>query len=225
MSEEELLAIAYERGLNPGKRRQKDPYRPRAKWTTFDETKRNEFLMALAESGNISYACRRVGVPRTTLDKYRNENAEYNEFMDDALAYYADTVVGAAHQRAVHGYTVPIVGGRNKDEIVAHEVRYSDSLMAMMLKTVDPRFNPTQKVEVSGQAGLIDPAQMNFRNMSKRAKRVLRVLLNVIKEDDAMRADGIDPNSVLDQGYTGQSGQSLPIKSIIESAEELDDAG
>lgn len=225
LSEAELLAIAYERGLNPGEKKRQREYTPRAKWVTFDEAKREEFLRELANCGNIAYACRKVGAKVATLSNYRRENPEFNDHIDDAVAHYAAIVVGAAHERAVDGYLVPIVGGRNKDEIVTYERRFSDSIMSMMLKKVDPAFNPTQKVEVSGTpGGLVDPSEMNFRKLSRRAKRVLRVLLTVLKEDDQMRAQGIDPNSVLKNPSPPGVLAPLEVNAIeVHSTEAIDE--
>lgn len=93
------------------------------------------FLEVLEVTGNIRAAMDAIGMmSHASLNGALERMPDFNERFEAAMERHRATIYKAAHARAVHGYDVPIIGGQFKDEIVAYERKYSDSLMAMMLK-------------------------------------------------------------------------------------------
>lgn len=144
------------------------------------------YIDALKRSGSYSAAAAAVNVARAAMVRYRQENPEFQDLCDDALEAYKDNIVAAAHTRAVDGFDRPIIGGRNRDEIVATERVYSDGLMRMFLVRADETFKDKREVTVNGNVGVRQ--MFDWSTLSKRARTKLRELIMIIKEDAANAA-------------------------------------
>lgn len=146
------------------------------------------YLAALEKTGMYISAADAVGSAPERVLEYRKANPEFQARCNEAIARYGENLIRIAHKRATEGYGVPIVGGRNRDEVVATETKYSDGLMAMFLKRTDPAFREKQEVVHSG--GLDIKQEMNLAELSQRARKKLRELLEIINEDKELRAKG-----------------------------------
>ena len=82
-------------------------------------------------------------------------NPEFAEMMAEAQMEYRDKIAAEVYRRAVEGWDVPIVGGQFKDQVVAHERKFSDRLLEMEAKRVDPGYREKQTVNVGQQGGVI----------------------------------------------------------------------
>lgn len=145
-----------------------------------------KYLEVLRDSGAYITAADAVDVDPRAAYRVRRDDPEFAELCELALERHREIYIEAARARAIHGVQVPIVGGRNRDEIVAHETKYSDSLMAMFLKRADPSFRDKQEVNVTNNVSIRD--QLDYTSLSKRARAKLRELLLIIKEDEALAA-------------------------------------
>jgi hypothetical protein len=120
---------------------------------------------------------------------YRRANPNFQDLCELALERYRSTFILEAQRRAVEGYEVPIIGGRNRDEVVAKERRFSDRLLELFLKRgKDDSFRDKQELTVNG--GLDLKAEMDLSTLSQRARVKLRELLEIINEDEANRTLG-----------------------------------
>lgn len=143
------------------------------------------YLSALEATGRYASAADAAGCNPYIVQVYRRETPSFQEKCNLALEYYRDEIIIEARRRSVDGYQVPIVGGRNKDEIVAWETRYSDRLLELFLKRgANEEFSDKVQVQVDGQP---IREQMDLRSLSSRARAKLRELLNIIKEDEEER--------------------------------------
>lgn len=123
----------------------------RAPPVEFTYGRRMRYLYELKTYGLLHLAAEKVGVSMSTVRKWRKNEPEFDEACEEARQRYIDGVlVTAAHQRAVHGVERPIIGGRFKDEIVATETVYSDSLLALLLRTARPEFRPSNEAVGTG---------------------------------------------------------------------------
>lgn len=61
---------------------------------------REEFLLALREDGNVTAACDRANVGRTTAYKYRNEDDAFRVQWDESYRAFWDDLESHAHTRA-----------------------------------------------------------------------------------------------------------------------------
>lgn len=129
---------------------------------------REMFLEVFEKTGSVRAALDVIGM--RSVDGLQTAIATDPDFevaYDVALERHRSRVYQAAHERAVEGYLVPIVGGREKDRIVAYERRYSDRLMEMFLKRHFVEFRDssgTPKVVVNTQQNNVtglDPTKMN----------------------------------------------------------------
>ena len=176
---------------------QSDTYRPNTpgrwsrarKYNLFCEEFFDQYLTTLSETGLYIRAADSVGCDPDEVRKYRQENPEFQALCNLAFEDYRAVFIEAAKVRAVQGYEVPIVGGKERNEIVAHETRYSDRLMELFLKrSPDGSFTDKQEVKVTG--GMDIKQELNLQALSKRARAKLRELLEIINEDTANRALG-----------------------------------
>jgi len=71
---------------------------------------------------------------------WREEDPEFAKAWDDALDEAASTLENEAWRRATEGVEEPIVGRveRDRDGVVAHVRKYSDSLLTTLLKAHRP---------------------------------------------------------------------------------------
>jgi hypothetical protein len=116
------------------------------------------FLDALADSGNVTYACARARVSRVAVYKRRRRHPAFATLWDDALEVAADLLELEARRRAKDGVPVPVlyqgkVCGQWLDErgrpvpegtpgatLVPLVMRkYSDRLLAQMLAAKRPQ--------------------------------------------------------------------------------------
>lgn len=118
------------------------------------------FLAALAESGNVSTACRSVGIDRSTPYDVRKEDADFAAAWDGALDQATDALEAEARRRAHAGLVrkkfdkgQPVIDPETGSQYVEHE--YSDTLLIFLLKAHRPekfreRYEVDAKVKVSG---------------------------------------------------------------------------
>ena len=97
-------------------------------WTP---ARQRDFLVALAESGCLTDACRTVGISTTSAYRARRRMADFAAAWDRALARMAPVLEHAAYVRAVEGWDEPIVHG---GKVVAHKRRYSDALLRLLIQ-------------------------------------------------------------------------------------------
>lgn len=100
-------------------------------WTA---ARRARFLTVLAHTGCVRDACRVVGLASTNAYRTRARLPDFAKRWDDALARANKGLVATAYARAVEGVEEPIIRG---DKVVATRRRYSDSLLALLIKRGD----------------------------------------------------------------------------------------
>jgi hypothetical protein len=102
----------------------------------FTPKKRTLFLTALAESGNVLKAAKRIRCSRTLVYRRRREDAAFAKAWDAALAEAMDTVLEPeAVRRAVEGVLKPVY---HHGEEVGQVREYSDTLLIFLLKGGKP---------------------------------------------------------------------------------------
>lgn len=155
------------------------------------------FLEVLELTGSVRSALDAIGmVSHSSLQGCLDRMPELAEAYDAAMERHRATIYKAAHQRAVHGYDVPIVGGPYKDEIVAYERRYSDSLMALMLKRHFKEFADTSgqgaKVTINNTQQTATLGVVDLSKLSKEQRAQLRGFLAEAPEPPAQLEEGED---------------------------------
>lgn len=140
------------------------PYLPR--WGSprveFTQDRQKTFLEHYRKTGLIGLSAETAGVSPATPNDFAKRNAEFAASMKAAKDLWVeDVLLPAAMRRAIHGTQRPIVGGKFRDEIVATETVYSDTLMVKMLDAHAPElFSKDKSAAGAGTGGgvLVIPA-------------------------------------------------------------------
>ncbi len=124
------------------------------------------FLEKLAESGNVSRACRAAKVARQTAYRHRSIDALFKVAWDEALGIAVGLLEDEAWRRAREGWLEPVFYKGEKQGSVR---KYSDTLLIFLLKAHDQaKYNPPTRlagadggtikhqVTVTGLEGLSD---------------------------------------------------------------------
>ena len=96
---------------------------------------RPKLLKALAETGNITDACRRAGITRDTFYRHRHEDPAFAAAAADALEVAVDNLELEARRRAEKGCEKPVF---YKGREIARITEYSDTLLIFLLKAHRP---------------------------------------------------------------------------------------
>lgn len=111
-----------------------DDYRKPA--VEFTMERRMRYLYELRKTGLHYKSAQVAGVSATRVLKLRKEDPDFDAAVRMAKNLFVDEVlVKAAVTRAVDGVERPIIGGKDRDQVVATEQVYSDSLLALLLKS------------------------------------------------------------------------------------------
>ena len=126
------------------KKQQKKPPIP------FDDIRKEQFIKNLREHGFMHITAELTAVSMNTVNKHRKDDPNFSARVEEARQCWVDeNLVKPAHERAVVGYDQPIIGGKDRDEVVAYKRVYSDSLLQTLLKGARPEVYGNQV----GQAG------------------------------------------------------------------------
>jgi len=114
-----------------------------------------ELFRTHPELGGRKYLCAEaVGVSGSTIDYHVKNDPEFAQALEDARqAWIDENLFAPALKRARDGVDRPILGGKFKDQIVASERVYSDSLMLAMLRAHRAEFRDKDVADKLGTVG------------------------------------------------------------------------
>lgn len=142
------------------------------------QEKRDVFLAALAETGNVTRSARRVGIVPSTAYGWREVDSDFASAWESALRDAVDALEGEAYRRAYEGVARPVYmsGGKDVGPVVAGYVQeYSDTLMCLLLKAHHPeRFRERTDARISGLLDLTpDDADALKASIAARTARLV----------------------------------------------------
>lgn len=115
--------------------------------------KMEKFLLALAETGNISKACKKSGLSRPTAYEHRKTNEAFAAAWAQATEIYLEVLEAEADRRAVQGTLKPIYQRGIKVGTVRE---FSDTLLIFRLKALAPeKYRERAQVDHSGRVGMV----------------------------------------------------------------------
>lgn len=121
--------------------------------TKLTAKRKSDFILLLEERGNVSVACRAVGVARVTAYEHKNTDRTFAELWEEAMQNYADSLELEADRRAVEGTVKPIF---YKGERISEVREYSDTLLIFRLKAIRPdQYRDRSQVDHSGSIAVI----------------------------------------------------------------------
>lgn len=120
----------------------------------FDDVQKGIYLNVLAKTGRKQQAADAAGVCVSLVLRHRDNDPEFNNAVDAALQKYHDKVHTLAY-KLMDGVKEPIVGGKDKDQIVAHKMVHATNLLAMEMRRVNPEYKERAEVEHTGNNGVL----------------------------------------------------------------------
>lgn len=146
------------------------------------DTELQTYLDALAEHGNVTKAARAAGMKLKTILQYRKADEQFAEAEELAQQEAADALEWAARERAVNGVEEPVW---YKGECVGTVIRYSDSLLTLLLKGAKPdKYADRSKAEISNPDGSM---QLDETAISARLASIVNLAkLRRSGEDDLL---------------------------------------
>lgn len=97
---------------------------------------KEKFLAEYAKCGNVSAACRVVGVSRYAVAEWYRADEEFRRGHDNATEVACDALEEAARTRAVDGVAEPVY---HMGQVCGEVQRYSDTLLIFLLKGARPQ--------------------------------------------------------------------------------------
>jgi len=122
----------------------------------FDRDARNRFLETYARTGLVGLAVKASGVSGETVRIYTNENLEgFADEYEEAKMAYRDTIEAEIHRRAISGWEEPLIGGKDRDQIVTYVTRYSDRLLEFHAKRHIADYREKTQLDLNVKSGVI----------------------------------------------------------------------
>lgn len=121
--------------------------------TTHARTRGMErFVKRLAETGNITKACRTARVPRRTVYDWREADPAFAKLWDEAIDIATDALEAEARRRAVEGWKEPVFHQGKRVGVIR---KYSDRMLEILLKGHRPeKFRERVDMKHSGRLTL-----------------------------------------------------------------------
>lgn len=125
----------------------------------FDDAAKLRYLEHLAKTGRKGHAAAAAGVCPNCVNEHRKKDPTFNEAVEIAMQMYADDVHALA-VKLMNGVDEPIIGGKDKDEIVGYKRVYATNLVSMELKRTNPEYKERSEVDLkgTGAGALVVPA-------------------------------------------------------------------
>lgn len=123
----------------------------------FTEELKQVFLDHYRENGLVYLSAELTGVASTTVNDAVRADPIFAEAFREAKQANTDMLVAEAKRRAYQGVDEPIVGGKDRDEIVTYKRVYSDRLLELLLRANREEFRNKDKVDDGGtqQGGVL----------------------------------------------------------------------
>lgn len=117
--------------------------------------KEDVFLLALAESGNVTRAAKKAKLSRTQLYNKRKADLAFAKIWDEAEALGVSALEDEARRRAYDGWLEPVF---HKGVRVGTVRKFSDTLLIVLLKAHKPeKYRENMKIKHGGQISITMP--------------------------------------------------------------------
>lgn len=121
----------------------------------FDDAAKDRYLTVLAQTGFKSRACMAAGVTRQTVAQHVENDPDFAEAVEEALDKYHARFMEHWDRLVYEGTEEPIIGGKDKDEVVATKTVFPTNLIAMEARRVEPGFKERSEVDIKGGGGVL----------------------------------------------------------------------
>lgn len=133
---------------------------PKATWrakyqaaqTKFDDVAKQVYLDTLAKTGHKGHSALSAGVTMKTVNRHREDDAEFDEAADEALAAWSWTVAQAAQKVGIRGVEEIIASG---GKVVGKKRVWATNILAMEMRRVDPAYKDRAEVDLNVKGGVL----------------------------------------------------------------------
>lgn len=155
----------------------KDPVR-------FDEARKRAFLDILALTGRPAEAAKKVNVAHGTVGRHKNPkdqfyDSKFAEEYEASMALFREMLAAEVQRRAVEGVEEPVFyQGRIATDKEGRPVgirKFSDAMLALLIKRHDPSFRDRQIVEQHNTN--VNAALDDLKKLSPESRAKLREIL------------------------------------------------
>jgi hypothetical protein len=119
----------------------------------FDLDRQTRFCEEFAKHGRKKQSADVAGVSIATIQRYLSADPIFKDMFAEAQATYRDHVAEEVYRRGVTGIEKPIIGGQFRDEIICYEKVYSDRLLELEAKRVDPGYRDRGNIDIAVKEG------------------------------------------------------------------------
>jgi len=123
--------------------------------TKFDDAAKGRCLAMLRMGQSIPTAARASGVVPSTVYDHMEREPEFQEAVDEAREHYNKIIFNELQRRVLEGLPKPIIGGPDKDTVVAVVMEKDSNLLMSELRRRMPEYNEKKDLNVTGAGGVI----------------------------------------------------------------------
>ncbi len=133
----------------------KKPVTPKSPYK-FDDDSMSRFLNNYMLTGQINTSCRAAGISEETVRRYIRDNSNgFADLFAEAKGMFRDMIETEIQRRAIEGIDEPIIGGKDRDQVVVTVKRYSDRLLEFLAKRHIPEYREKQQLDVNVAGGVM----------------------------------------------------------------------
>ena len=121
----------------------------------FDDAAKERYLLVLAQTGFKTRAALAVGVSCQTVATHAENDPDFAEAMQGALDQYHARFMEHWDTLVYEGMDEPIIGGKDRDEVIATKKVYPINLIAMEARRVEPGFKERSEIDLKGGGGVL----------------------------------------------------------------------
>lgn len=121
----------------------------------FDDKAKGRFLNHFAKTGRVKHSADAAGVTTGTIENHVKNDPDFAEALEEAKGTYRDSIMEQAYKVSVEGVERPIIGGRNKDQVVAKIREYDTKILSMEMRRVNPDYRDHSTVDINQKAGVL----------------------------------------------------------------------
>jgi hypothetical protein len=119
----------------------------------FDDVAKKRYLDALAETGRKWFAEQAAGVARSTVETHLENDPEFADAFEDAIASYSAPRLVQIEKEAIEGHEDKHYDAEGK--LVRERRVYETRLREMFLKKHDPGYKEKSEVDVNARGGCV----------------------------------------------------------------------
>lgn len=121
----------------------------------FTDDRKQKFLDHYRLTGLYYMSAGVAGVSGQTVRHHIQNDKEFGAAAEQAMQDWLDEAELKIMSRAIDGVEEPVIGGKNRDEIVAHVKRYSDGLASQLLRAKRPEYREKQQIDMNVKGGVL----------------------------------------------------------------------